>query len=269
MHHPLPPELVYRWNPWLFGSVIHSLEWWQIPKEHAAAVIGAQMCVWQMSPKDHLCMLSSRAPAMAERVWGPKGGRSYEDYTVRVEATGVLLHKLLAAQGSLPSGPGPSPPPGPPSPPAPHPAALQGYVAAHGGCRDANGTGSQYLFWDARINPAVPSHISLANCSAMCAKLGTRCDAYDYSGSWCGIWGTTLTGADNQTDACGGRWELSKPLGCASGECKVCQAAASGSGGNTCFLRGGVTCGSSPPPPPPGQDTNAQPGCLDGCGGCI
>ena len=27
MHHPLPPELIYRWNPWLFGSVIHSLEW--------------------------------------------------------------------------------------------------------------------------------------------------------------------------------------------------------------------------------------------------
>eukprot|EP01047_Picozoa_sp_COSAG01_P067603 COSAG01_NODE_9582_length_2402_cov_1.683456_2_plen_46_part_01 len=46
----------------------------------------------------------------------------------------------------------------------------------------------------------------------MCAKLGaSRCDAYDYSGAWCGIWGTTLTVADvNETDD--GRWELSKPL---------------------------------------------------------
>ena len=46
MHHPLPPELVYRWNPLLFGSVIHALEWWQIPDEHADAVIGAQMCTY-------------------------------------------------------------------------------------------------------------------------------------------------------------------------------------------------------------------------------
>ena len=239
--------------------------WWQIPKQYADAVIGAQMCVWQMSATDHLCMLSSRAPAMAERVWNPTGARSFEDYALRVDATGALLHKLLAAQGSLPPAP---PPPGPP-PPVPHPGALSGYVAARGGCRDANGTGSQYLFWDSRINPGSRGQISLANCSAMCAKLGAgRCDAYDYSGSWCGIWGTTLTAADNQTNAFGGRWELSKPLGdgCAN-ECKVCHADASGGHGNTCFLRGGATCSGSTPPGP--VTNNAQPGCLEGCGGCV
>ena len=171
-HHPLPPELVYRWNPWLFGSVIHSLEWWQIPPEHADAVIGSQMCVWQMSPKDHLCMLSSRAPAMAERVWNPYGGHSFADYTTRVNATGQLLYKLLAAQGSLPAPPAPGPPaPGPPLPPA-----LPGFTGVHGGCRDAHGEGSRYLFWDPRINPGISS-ISLANCSAMCTKLGSKCDA--------------------------------------------------------------------------------------------
>jgi hypothetical protein len=268
-HHPLPPELVFRWNPWLFGSVIHSLEWWRIPKEHAEAVIGAQMCVWQMSAKDHLCMLSSRAPAMAERVWNPHGGHSFADYTVRVQATGQLLYKLLEAQGSLPAVP--SSPPGPP--PSPGPGALAGYSAAHGGCRDAHGMGSQYLFWDARINPG-RTHIPLANCSAMCAKLGaSRCDAYDYSGAWCGIWGTTLTVADvNETDD--GRWELSKPLGgdsCAD-KCKVCHADLSGARGNTCYLRGGVTCGGaspSPPPPGPADNSNAQPGCLESCGGCV
>jgi hypothetical protein len=50
---------------------------------------------------------------------------------------------------------------------------LPGYVATRGGCRDSNGTGSQYLFWDSRINPDVRGgRISLSNCSAMCAKLG-------------------------------------------------------------------------------------------------
>ena len=70
------------------------------------------MCVWQMSATDHLCMLSSRAPAMAERVWNPFGGQSYEGYSSRVTATGKLLHKLLAAVGSLPvpvNGTGPPP----------------------------------------------------------------------------------------------------------------------------------------------------------------
>eukprot|EP01048_Picozoa_sp_COSAG05_P006627 COSAG05_NODE_439_length_9821_cov_110.691556_5_plen_378_part_00 len=258
-HHPLPPQLVYRWNPWLFGSVIHSLEWWQIPNEHADAVIGSQMCVWQMSPKDHLCMLSSRAPAMAERVWNPYGGQTFADYAERVSATAVLLYKLLEAQGSLPA---------PPSPPAPKPPpALPGFQGFHGACRDANGKGSQYLFWDTRINPGV-GEISLANCSAMCTKLGAKCDAYDYSGAWCGIWGTEITGADNATGTCGGNWQLSRSLG---GGRKVCRADASGSPGNTCYLRGGQTCGGATPPPTTTRsaDDNSQPGCLQGCGGCV
>jgi hypothetical protein len=52
---------------------------------------------------------------MAERAWNPRGGRSYEDYAVRVEATALLLHKLLGAHGSLPESTDP-----PASPPSPH-----------------------------------------------------------------------------------------------------------------------------------------------------
>ena len=176
-----------------------------------------------------------------------------------MSATAGLLYKLLKVQGSLPSNFSPAPSP-----------ALPGYVLAHGACRDANGTGSQYLFWDTRINPG-RSSISLDNCSAMCAKLGDKCDAYDYSGSWCGIWGTKLTGDDNITDSCGGRWELSAPLHNGG---KVCMGDPS-QGGNSCYLRGGPSCGRTPQPPPPSpppanstpQD-NAQPGCLAGCGAC-
>ena len=233
-------------------------------------------------------MLSSRAPAMAERVWNPYGGpcssssqtsvmecihsvrlfrlvllsgHTYGDYSERVSATGRLLYKLLEMQGSLPSDVQPAPSP-------PNALPLPGYVLAHGACRDAHGAGSQYLFWDTRINPKLQS-ISLGNCSAMCAKLGSRCDAYDYSGSWCGIWGTTLTGRDNATDSCGGRWELSAPLNHGG---KVCTGDPS-QGANSCYLRGGRSCGYTPSPPPPANNTppeqdNAQPGCLEGCGGC-
>ena len=36
-HHPFPPELVYRWNPWLFGGVAHALEWWQLSPEQCVS----------------------------------------------------------------------------------------------------------------------------------------------------------------------------------------------------------------------------------------
>jgi len=117
-HHPFPPALVYAWNPWLFGTVAHALEWFQLPAAQAASVVGAQMCVWQLSAADHLCMLSSRAPAMAERLWNPHAGRTFEDYSARVAATSRLLHTLLSDQGLLPpQSPSPTPPP-PPGPDA-------------------------------------------------------------------------------------------------------------------------------------------------------
>ena len=64
----VPAEMVYAWNPWLFGTVIHSMEWFEVPQEHAAAVIGAQMCVWQMDANTTLCMLSSRLPASRTQI---------------------------------------------------------------------------------------------------------------------------------------------------------------------------------------------------------
>jgi hypothetical protein len=123
-----------------------------------------------MSATDHLCMLSSRAPAMAERIWSPTAARTFEDYAVRVNQTARLLHRLLDAQGLLPIGPTPAP-----GPPAPAPA-LPGYVGTQGACRDGDNKLGSY------ITSGGPSAagIAFADCAAMCTTIGPRCDAYDW-----------------------------------------------------------------------------------------
>ena len=134
-HHPFPPQLVYQWNPMLFGTVVHALEWFQLTAEHKDAVLGAQMCVWEMDAAGHLCMLSSRAPAMAERLWSPHGGRTFEDYSTRVAATGRLLQVLLADQGLLPPyAYAPAPAPSPAPAPTPDANAQPGCLLGCGGC---------------------------------------------------------------------------------------------------------------------------------------
>ena len=52
-----------------------------------------------MNAFDHLYMLSSQAPAMAERLWDPHGSRTFEGYTIRVNAKGKLLGTSLTTQG--------------------------------------------------------------------------------------------------------------------------------------------------------------------------
>ena len=71
----------------------------------------SRLSVWAMPATDHLCMPSS--PAMAERLWSPLAGRSFQDRvsrlpSVRVNQTVRLLHRLLGAQGLLPVSPTPS-----------------------------------------------------------------------------------------------------------------------------------------------------------------
>eukprot|EP00935_MAST-01C_sp_MAST-1C-sp1_P001202 g1202.t1 len=246
VHHPFPPELVYRWNPGLFGSVTHALEWWQIPPEHASAVIGAQMCVWAMSAQEHLCMLSSRAPAMAERLWSPGAGRTFTDYAARVNRTGALLHRLLVAEGLVQ---GAHPVPQPPLP-GDGPAAM---TAA---------------------GPPESAGIALADCAAMCAKLGKLCDAYDWHAlpatagpldepaagvacEQCTIWGSQLTEADEQTDARGNRFQW----GTGGSPNRMCREIPAVGSPRYCFLRQDLPrC----PAPGPGGG-NGQPGCLAGC----
>ena len=190
---------------------------------------------------------------MAERLWNPFAGRTFEDYTVRVNSTGRLLHKMLAAQGLLPVPPGPAPPGPAPSPPPP--PSLPGYTGAKGACRDKDGKDGTNLYTYGPTHHGVP----IAECAAMCAKLGARCEAYDWSPGWCGIWGTTLTGADSQTDASGAMFHFSDGH---SGT-KVCQQSVAAGGSNICYLRGGATCSAPVPDPRGGQ--NSQPGCLAGC----
>lgn len=262
MHHPVPPEQVYRWNPWLFGTVVHSMEWFQVdPNVYADSVVGAQMCVWQMPPTDTLCMLSSRLPAMAERVWNPWSSRTFEDYSSRVTVTGLLLDKLIRGGGG--TGSQPSPPPTPPTPPNPTPPipGVPGFTGSKGACRDSSDHCGKYIFTYGPNHTGVP----LAECAAMCVALGDRCDAYDFSKSWCGVWGSKLTSADNRTDTQGSYWKYDECAGTAGdSNVKVCQAVYSAGPGNTCFLRTGAKCDPPPPPTPP-PPSPIEPGCLAGC----
>ena len=240
------------------------MEWFQLdPTIYADNVIGAQMCVWQMPPTDTLCMLSSRLPAMAERVWNPWSTRTFDDYSSRVTATGALLDKLIQGGGGTGGGGGglpTPPPPGPPTPPGPPIPGVPGFESgAKGACRDGNGHCGKYLFTYGVDHKGVP----LAQCADMCVTLGDKCDAYDYSSDWCGLWGLNLTAADSRTDAHGASWKFTTCNGGAgSDSVAVCQADPPAGENNTCFLRTGSKCAPPPPPPPPPA---AEPGCLRGC----
>jgi len=236
------PELIYRWNPWLFGEVHDHLSWWTVPEAFRDAVVGVKMSVWDTSPESTLCALADRVPAMSDRSWYPQAGRTYADYQVRVAKTTSLLAKLIA------SIPAPPPPPTPPIPQPPLPPAA-GFTVGLGECRDANGQ------FGTRLERNGP--VELAVCEAFCQTQGDRCDAYDYAfngspsklGIWCGIWGTTFTPSDNQTFSgvaftyAGGNQPTSLP---------VCGP--HGGANNLCFHRSSIKCSGG------GGGT-----CLPGC----
>ncbi|MDA1142693.1 MAG: family 20 glycosylhydrolase [Planctomycetota bacterium] len=91
-----PEAEIYGWNMFQF-------------KPHGAApespgkvvadsdrVIGAQICAWEQPQEAEMPSLRRRAPPMAERIWNPTAGRSYEDFKKRLDATDRILDKLLS-----------------------------------------------------------------------------------------------------------------------------------------------------------------------------
>jgi hypothetical protein len=111
MHHPSPPELVYRWNPSLFAEVRPMHSSGGRSRALKRSNWRPDLWVWAMPATDHLWMPSS--PAMVERLCSPSTGRSFQAYvprlpSVRVNQTARLLHRLLGAHGLLPASPPPA-----------------------------------------------------------------------------------------------------------------------------------------------------------------
>ena len=255
------PELIYKWNPYLFGEVHDHLSWWTVPPEHHSQVVGVKMAVWQTSAAETLCSLVPRLPAMADRSWNPAAARTYVDYVERVTAVTALLGKLLRANSSTSPGSSSSssssrstttststtttatatagwsstaalPRPAPP-----------GFTGSVGKCRDGRGQFGSRL----EHNGAV----GLADCEGFCLSLGFRCDAFDWGhdgdgkGVWCGAWGTTLTAADNKIySGVGGNESLAFTYAGGTGQSgvPVCKAV---EGSNFCYHRSEIKCSSS------------------------
>ena len=207
------------------------------PKEDREQVVGVKMAVWQTEAEETLCALSSRLPAMSDRSWNPQAGRSYVDFQSRVGHTTSLLAKLL-----------PAAPPAPPPKPLPGPAAP-GFEGETGACRDKDGKFANRL---EHMGP-----ILLADCQAVCALQGAKCDAYDWQPSWCGIWGTWFTAADNVTSVHGPSFGFATGSGDPSQH--VCKGDPSAGDDNFCYHRTSLSCSG-------GAKCGGHGGqCLPGC----
>ena len=95
--------------------------------------------------------------------------------------------------------------------------------------------------------------MSISTCEGFCVSLGERCDAYDFGGggSWCGIWGTSFTKADNTTF---GGLAFTWASGSGSPSEHVCRALTGQP--NVCYHRKALSCEG-------GGGGTAQ--CLPGC----
>jgi hexosaminidase len=93
--HVWPARKVYEWSPNRFGrhsTVYPTTTWFETSNR---GILGAQVCAWEQP--EHLVVTNFRriAPAMAERIWNPAAGRSYEDFATRFESTDRILERLI------------------------------------------------------------------------------------------------------------------------------------------------------------------------------
>ena len=94
---PPLPEMVYQWNPWLFGdNCCGRLDWYEIPKAYRSALVGVEVCEWETPAAEALSMLVQLVPAIVDRSWNPWAMRSFADYQSRANRTTQLLWRLLA-----------------------------------------------------------------------------------------------------------------------------------------------------------------------------
>lgn len=92
--HVWPARKVYEWNVTRFGrhsTVYPTTTWFDTRSE---GIQGAQVCAWEQP--EHLVVTNFRrlVPAMAERVWNPGAGRSYDDFEARFRTTDRIFDRL-------------------------------------------------------------------------------------------------------------------------------------------------------------------------------
>ena len=94
-----PPGEIYAWDMHQFKPHGAKPEDKGIVVPPSAKLLGAQMCAWEQRQELELPSLRGRLPAMAERIWNPSAGKSYDDFARRFAATDKLLDALLPKAG--------------------------------------------------------------------------------------------------------------------------------------------------------------------------
>lgn len=94
--HVWPAKKVYEWDRRKFGrfsNLYPTTTWFEAPT--SKGIIGAQVCSWEGPEWLEITNLRRMVPAMAERIWNPNAGLTYEDFARRLTHTDDLLGKLI------------------------------------------------------------------------------------------------------------------------------------------------------------------------------
>ncbi|MHB9132923.1 MAG: family 20 glycosylhydrolase [Armatimonadota bacterium] len=124
-HTTCPVEMIYQWHPALFGSfglfnvpdaldnapalgeTTEPFHFFEKPfpgnyfprakaiPENREQMLGSMMASWGMRDEAEMPYLRRRVAAMSERIWHPRAGRSYADFTRRLDAQDDRLQGLL------------------------------------------------------------------------------------------------------------------------------------------------------------------------------
>jgi len=90
-----PPEEIYAWNIRQFKPFGAKPTDKGVIVPPDGEIFGAQMCAWEQREDQELPNERHRLPAMAERIWNPAAGKTYEDYARRFRGTDRLLDLLV------------------------------------------------------------------------------------------------------------------------------------------------------------------------------